>query len=127
MSTLSYPAALVKGKCPRCRTGNIFKYTLKENFFQFVRMNESCPHCKVRLEPEPGFYQGAMYVGYGLTIACIALVSMILYLAGHPQEGVYITSIIVLMVILIPFNFRYSRILYLYFFGGIVFDSHYDQ
>ncbi len=127
MSALSYPAALLKGKCPRCRMGNIFKYSLHENFFQFIKMNETCPHCEVRLEPEPGFYQGAMYVGYGITISCIAVVSMILYLVGQPRDGVYITSVIGVMVILIPFNFRYSRVLYLYFFGGIVFDSRYDQ
>ena len=82
-------------------------------------MNEVCPHCGVRLEPEPGFYQGAMYVGYGITIACIVAISIILYVFGDPSEWVYIGSIIGFMLLIVPLNYRYSRIIYLYLFGGI--------
>ena len=127
MPALSYPAALLQGKCPRCRTGNIFTYRLREKLFEFNKMNETCPHCEVRLEPEPGFYQGAMYVGYGITMICIILVSAILYLAGHPSEWVYIGSVIAVMILLIPLNYRYSRIIYLYLLGGIRFDERYTQ
>jgi hypothetical protein len=77
------------------------------------------------LEPEPGFYQGAMYVGYAITIAVIVLVSVTLYLAGHPSEWVYIGCVVTVMILLIPLNYRYSRILYLHFFGGIQFDPNY--
>jgi len=127
MSTLSYPAALLQGKCPRCRKGDIFKHPIRNHLFQFNKMNETCPHCEVRLEPEPGFYQGAMYVGYGITVMCILVVSFVLYFAGHPPAWVYTTTVIGVMILLIPFNYRYSRILYLYFFGGIGFDSSYGQ
>jgi len=127
MPALSYRAALLRGKCPRCRKGNIFTYPLREQVFQFNKMNETCPQCEVRLEPEPGFYQGAMYIGYGITIVFIVLISIILYVAGHPSEWVYIGTVIAVMILLIPLNYRYSRILYLYFFGGIRFDSRYTQ
>lgn len=128
MPTLSYPAALLQGKCPRCRKGNIFTYSVAERPLQFNKMNMTCPHCEVRLEPEPGFYQGAMYVGYAITIACIVAVSFVLYfLAGHPSEWVYIGTVIGIMILLIPFNYRYSRVLYLHFFGGIKFDSRFSQ
>jgi hypothetical protein len=91
-------------------------------------MNNECPHCGVRLEPEPGFYQGAMYVGYAITIACISIVSFILYfVAGHPSEWVYIGVVISIMLLIVPFNYRYSRILYLHFFGGIKFDEGYSK
>ncbi len=127
MPTLSYPAALLQGKCPCCRKGDIFTYHLRDKLFQFNKMNEKCPHCEVRLEPEPGFYQGAMYVGYGITMVMIILISVILYLAGHPSEWVYIGTVIAVMTLVIPLNYRYSRILYLHFFGGIRFDSRYTQ
>lgn len=127
MPALSYPAALLQGKCPRCRKGNIFKYRLGERFFHFNKMNETCPQCEVRLEPEPGFYQGAMYVGYGITMIIIILISIVLYVAGHPSEWVYTGTVIAVMILLIPLNYRYSRILYLYLFGGIGFDSRYTQ
>lgn len=127
MPAHSYPAALLHGKCPRCRQGDIFKFPVLKHLGQFNKMNEKCPHCDVRLEPEPGFYQGAMYVGYAITMACIIVVSIVLYLAGHPSEWVYIGSVIGLMILIIPWNYRYSRILYLHFFGGIRFDSKYAQ
>ena len=86
-------------------------------------MNEHCPVCHVHLQPEPGFYQGAMYVSYAFTIAFIVMVSLILYVAGNPSEWVYIGIIIGIMTLLAPLNYRYSRIIYLYLFGGIKFDS----
>lgn len=85
-------------------------------------MNDTCPHCGVRLEPEPGYYQGAMYVSYGFTVACILIVGAILYLLGNPSQWVYIGVVIAIMLLLVPLNYRYSRIVYLYLFGGIKFD-----
>ncbi|HRJ29021.1 MAG TPA: DUF983 domain-containing protein [Cyclobacteriaceae bacterium] len=90
-------------------------------------MNEKCPHCDVQLEPEPGFYQGAMYVGYGITVAMITLIGLILYFLGDPSEWVYIGVVMACMVLIAPLNYRYSRIIYLYLFGGIKFDSRYAQ
>lgn len=128
MPALSSPAALLQGKCPRCRKGDIFKYPVFGHLLQFNKMCEKCPHCDVRLEPEPGFYQGAMYVGYGITVVVIILVSLILYfLAPQASAYVYMVTVIGVMVLLIPFNYRYSRIIYLYLFGGIGFDSNAGQ
>ncbi len=123
MQTKSYTEALLNGKCPRCREGAIFTYPVSK-VDQFNVMNEKCPHCGVRLEPEPGFYQGAMYVGYGITIACLLAITIILYLLVAPtSEWTYIATIIGFMVSIAPLNYRYSRILYLHFFGGIKYDA----
>lgn len=85
-------------------------------------MNSTCPHCGIRLEPEPGFYQGAMYVGYGFTIMVILVVGLLLYVIADPSDSVYIGTVIGIMLLLVPLNYRYSRILYLYLFGGIKYD-----
>ena len=86
-------------------------------------MNDSCPHCGISFQPEPGFYQGAMYVSYGFSIGFIILVSAILFLAGDPSEWTYIGAIIAVTLCMAPLNYRYSRIVYLYMFGGIKFDA----
>ena len=122
MHAKGYSTALLRGKCPHCRQGDIFKYPVLSNLSKFNVMNEKCPYCDVRLEPEPGFYQGAMYVGYGFTVAIIILVGIVLYFLGDPSEWVYVGVSIGIMVLLIPYNYRYSRILYLHLFGGINFD-----
>jgi len=82
-------------------------------------MNDNCPKCGIRLEPEPGFFQGAMYVGYGFTVAVIAVIGVFLSLTWNPSEWVTIGVIIGVMILLAPLNYRYSRIFYLYWFGGI--------
>lgn len=93
------------------------------NIAKFNIMHAECPVCKLRLQPEPGFYQGAMYVSYAFTIAFLVVVSAVLYyFAGNPSEWVYIGVFIGLMILLIPLNYRYSRILYLYLFGGIKYN-----
>jgi hypothetical protein len=123
MAERTYLEALVLGKCPRCRQGDMFVFP-PTNLLKFNVMNHECPHCHVRLEPEPGFYQGAMYVSYGFTIAIMLIVSFILYFFfGHPSPWIYAGVVIAIMLILVPINYRYSRILFLYLFGGIKYDS----
>jgi len=82
-------------------------------------MNATCDHCEASFEPEPGFYFGAMYVSYAFTIALFIGVWMLLYFTMNPPEWVYITAVIASAVVFIPFSFRYSRILFLYWFGDL--------
>ena len=121
MAEKTLAGALLSGKCPRCRQGDMFAYPVT-NLSKFNKMNEACPHCHVRLEPEPGFYQGAMYVGYAFTLAVTLIVGLILYFLGDPSEWVYIGTVIGIMLVLVPLNYRFSRIVYLYTFGGIRYD-----
>lgn len=114
----SYLSAVFNAKCPQCREGDMFPYSAG-SLTKFNIMNEKCPVCGVRLEPEPGYYQGAMYVGYGFTVALITIVGVILYLTWDPSEWTYIGVVIALAILLAPLNYRYSRVLYLYMFGGI--------
>ena len=121
MAAGSSLGGVLKGLCPRCRAGKIFAHQAVS--WRFNRMHDTCPHCGVRLEPEPGFYQGAMYVGYAFTVACIAVVGIILYyLLDNPSPWVYSGVVVAIMLVLVPWNYRYSRIVYLYLFGGIRFD-----
>jgi uncharacterized protein (DUF983 family) len=126
MHSRSLTAAILQGKCPHCRRGDIFTYPAT-SLTKFNVMNEKCPHCGVRLEPEPGFYQGAMYVSYGFTVAFMVVIGALLYLTVNPSEWVYIGTVIGVMLLLVPFNYRYSRILYLYSFGGIRYDPRLSE
>jgi uncharacterized protein (DUF983 family) len=110
--------ALAQAKCPRCRQGDLFKYPAG-NLRRFNVMHKTCPHCGVFLEPEPGFYQGAMYVGYGFTVLFVSIIALLLYISGDWSDWVYMGFVIGAMVLLVPWNYRYSRVVYLYSFGGI--------
>ncbi len=85
-------------------------------------MNAHCTNCGVSFEPEPGFYFGAMFVSYALSVVLFAVIGIALYVVANPADWVYITSIAAGAVLFTPFSFRYSRILFLYFFGGIHYN-----
>jgi hypothetical protein len=118
---VSLTKALLHAKCPKCRQGDMFVHPLT-TLSKFMSMNVRCPHCQVGLEPEPGFYQGAMYVGYALTVAVTAFVFIIVYVLDVSSMWTPAVWVIGTMVLLIPVNYRYSRVLYLYMFGGLKYD-----
>ncbi|MBS1507774.1 MAG: DUF983 domain-containing protein [Bacteroidetes bacterium] len=111
-------AAIWQGRCPRCREGAIFKYPLRR-LGKFAQMNAVCDNCKVSFEPEPGFYFGALYVSYAFTVALFFAVWVALYVLFNPPDWVYVVSTLVSVLFFIPISFRYSRILFLYWFGGL--------
>ncbi|MBG8555391.1 DUF983 domain-containing protein [Hymenobacter sp. BT594] len=87
-------------------------------------MYEACPVCTQHYEPEVGFYWGAMYISYGLSVGIVVLVGLTLYyLAGDPPVWVYITSVAFAVILLTPLLFRYARALMLYWFGSIDYDQ----
>lgn len=91
---------------------------------KFAVMHKSCPECQQTYEPEPGFYFGAMFVAYGLIITMVLILWLILFfLFKDPEFNVYIIVIGLFNVLLLPLIFRYSRLIYLYLFGGIKYDG----
>jgi hypothetical protein len=98
--------------------GFIFKYPLVE-VGKFSVMNTMCPKCGSSFEPEPGFYFGAMYVSYAFTIVLFIFVWAALRFFFDPSDLVYILAITAAAAVSTPISFRYSRILFLYWFGGL--------
>lgn len=110
--------AIWQGKCPRCRQGNMFKFPLTR-ITKFSEMNEHCPHCDAPLIPEPGFYFGAMFVSYAFNVAIMVAVFLALYATLDPPTWLYGVCLVVVSLLFLPISFRYSRILFLYWFGGL--------
>lgn len=82
-------------------------------------MNEHCPVCEAPFIPEPGFYFGALFVSYAFNVAILVAVTLILYFTTDPPTWVYGLGLVIASILFIPFSFRYSRILFLYWFGGL--------
>ena len=119
--------AISNHKCPRCREGDIFKYSLLQKPGKFTETHQHCPHCNLRFEREPGFFYGAMYVSYALTMAILlGLTFMLYFFFGDPSAGVYIATVTVSIVLFVPVVFRYSRTLYLHVFGGVKYSKEYE-
>ena len=116
-------SAVFNGRCPRCRDGKIFK-TSVFTFNNFTKMNPRCPNCNLDYEVEPGFFYGALYISYIFSVGIFAAVTIILFVFfDDPESKVYITTVIALSIIFYPFNYRFSRIIYLHLFGRVKYDD----
>jgi uncharacterized protein (DUF983 family) len=115
METAAKPSTLrciLQQRCPRCRTGGIFRYSI---FRGFPKMRERCAICDLKFEREPGYFLGAMYVSYGLGVLIMAPIALLLWFL----TGWWITKVILWAVVLfLPFAptiTLFARVLWIYF------------
>ena len=60
--------SIFKFKCPRCRVGNLFLNNNPYILRDLNKMHERCDNCNLKFSIEPGFFQCAAYVSYGLQV-----------------------------------------------------------
>jgi uncharacterized protein (DUF983 family) len=115
--------AALHAKCPRCRTGNMFANSMYG--FKGQKMNEFCPHCNLKFEREPGYFYVAMFVSYAMNVAQMVTLALGTYiLTGSNSPWLYITILLGVAFTLSPFNFRYSRVILLYWLTpGLHFNA----
>ena len=83
-------------------------------------MHKACPKCGVKFEREPGFFYGAMYLSYAFSVAIMIIGGFIIYfLFDNPSPMYFVIPVTIFSLLFTPFNFRISRVLYLYMFSGI--------
>jgi uncharacterized protein (DUF983 family) len=101
-------AAILRQRCPRCREGRIFK--------GIVAMNERCPVCGLRFEREEGYFLGAMYFSYGMSVLILGLGTLLgaQLLPGWKLELVMLL-VVALYLPFVPLVFRYSRVIWIHF------------
>ena len=61
--------SVISCKCPKCREGDLFVNKKAFQYKRFLDVHDNCPKCNQDFQIEAGFYLGAMFVSYGLTIA----------------------------------------------------------
>ena len=90
------------------------------HFGKMLQMHRTCPGCGQDFMPEPGFYFGAMYFSYAINVALMVTCGVTFEVLFNPENVVYtLASVIVPPLLLAPWNFRISRAIMLYAFGGI--------
>ena len=98
-------------RCPRCRVGKIFHHSI---FLGFPKMHERCSVCRLRFEREEGYFLGAMYISFLLSLPVIALIAALLWAV----TGWWITKdtiwAVVLFLPLAPAITLLSRVLWIY-------------
>lgn len=127
MKKVSLGAAMFLAKCPRCREGQIFPTSII-SYRKLSEVHDHCPNCNAVLTPEPDFYYGAMYISYAFSVALVVNVLIILnYLFDDPDVWVYVTTVLVANVLLVPIFLRYSKVIYLYLVGKLKYDPNWKN
>ncbi len=96
-------------KCPRCGQGDFFITKSAYNLRNFDKMNRYCAHCGADFVPEPGFYQGALYISYALYVAFMVIYFLIFVNFFNEYLDYFLASIIPILVILTPLFYRIAR------------------
>src|SRR5215467_6398474 len=101
-------------RCPRCRTGKIFRSSI---FLGFPNMNETCPVCGLRFEREQGYFLGAMYVSYLLASVVLGVLMVLIHWLFVPDWKLEYALILAAppFFLLVPMLFRYSRVIWIHF------------
>jgi uncharacterized protein (DUF983 family) len=117
----SLVSAIAKAKCPQCRQGNIFPVS-QFSYRKLAVMHSRCNVCDANLAPEPGFYDGAMYVSYAFSVALmITSLVAVNVLVAVPKLWMYLSTVVGLTVLLLPAMLRYSKTLYLFGVGKLTY------
>src|SRR5690606_25868147 len=104
--------AVAQAKCPRCRKGRMFE----PGYFK-QKMYVRCPYCDLFYERHPGYFYVSMFVSYAMAVAEIVTFGVATSVLSGGSENVYLYLVVILsaIVLLSPFNYRYSRVLHMYF------------
>jgi len=86
-------------------------------FFSTKNSCKTCENCSLAYELETGFWYGAMYVSYALSVA-IMLLFWTLTNFFYPQINIFNEILIIVTAILIvsPLNYHLSRLIWINFF-----------
>lgn len=113
--------SVVKDKCPRCNEGDMYVnknwYTLRN----IGAMPDRCPVCGQDFKMEDGFFLGATYVSYAITIAVTVPLLAAAYVLFNLDFMWMLPLFFALLVVLMPPVLRVSRSIWFNFF------VHYEE
>lgn len=111
--------SIANNKCPVCHEGDYYVTKNPYQLSQFSKDTVQCSECGHKYEIETGFYYGAMYVSYGLSVAIGVAIFMAIYvLFPSTPYYWYIVFIILGTIVFMPLSFRKSRMVWLNLFSS---------
>src|SRR4051794_16927007 len=100
--------AILRQRCPKCWQGAVFQ--------GLWTMHERCPVCGHKFQQDEGYFLGAMYVSYTLSLPLLGLMTVLLRMLLFPTWELHNVVPIALIpyLLFVPAVFRYSRILWMF-------------
>lgn len=104
---------VLKLKCPKCREGNLFINKSPYKVKDFFKMPDNCPKCGQDFQIETGFYLGAMYASYAITIAINVFVFGLLSFLFESNIVLFLIVDAFVLLISMPYVVTVSRSIWL--------------
>jgi uncharacterized protein (DUF983 family) len=92
-------------RCPRCGGSKLF-----DGYF---RMRSACTTCHLRFEREPGYFVGAIYINYGVTVLLALAGFQVLEILVDPTLTQQLVLWVAFAAFFPLFFYRYSKSLWL--------------
>jgi uncharacterized protein (DUF983 family) len=104
--------SIVTMTCPQCQESHM----MVGNPYRFSTMGEvkdKCEVCGLDLKPEPGFYYGAMYVSYGLSVAIfVSIWASCTWFFDNVGVWTQISLIFIALIGLGPYLYTLSKVIW---------------
>lgn len=81
-----------------------------------MKMNQRCEVCNEDFRREPGYYFGAMYVSYALTVGFGVMLYLLMRVGLAATVTQFFVSFVVMLVVLMPVFYRTARLIWINFF-----------
>lgn len=108
--------SVIKSKCPRCNLDNLYVDNNPYHLSKLGQMKKKCEKCGQAYEPETGFYYGAMYVSYALSVGAMFIPGYLLYLLFDVSFVVLLGFVLAVYILAFPLFFRLARNIWLNIF-----------
>lgn len=108
--------SIATNTCPKCNEGAFFQTKNPYDLKNFDKLNPKCDYCEESFQREPGFYIGAMYVSYALSVALTVAFFVVFVLLLNFDINYVLGALIPTIVILLPVLFRTARIIWINIF-----------
>jgi len=105
-------------KCPKCHKGDFFISKNAYNLKTFDKMHKHCPNCNESYIRETGFFVGAMYASYGLTVAYGLALFVIMSVLFKLDIVIFLITFSISLILLLPWIYRKSRLIWINLFVG---------
>ena len=108
--------SILTGSCPRCQKESMYCDRNLLRFWNAIKMNENCSHCKLKYLIEPAFFYGAMYVSYTLNVALLIAIFLVAFFGFKANFTSAFIAMILILILLTPYILRLSRNIYINIF-----------
>ena len=113
--------SILTGTCPKCQNESMYVNKNPYIISETMKMHEHCSHCGLKYKMEPNFFFGAMYVSYAMAVLAGMVLFAFTNFALKVNLGTSFITIIIGLLLLMPYITRVSRNIYINLF------VHYDK